>query len=172
MAKASNVIEIEIDGERNQSHYFRPLQQKIRGRFDPTRLQKFDDGAGKIAREWPQPIPGQRLRLNPTDGTAAIVDPLHEDEHADTRERIERKGYRLPVAMKTFEAVHVPTWAYWMRSAVDAGCARVLRGELPDEIDGEPQTSFVVTRRKDPMERLAEAIEKQNELMLQLLKAK
>lgn len=170
--KAANIVEIEIDGPQNQSHYFRPMQERIRGRFDAQRLLQRDDGAGRLAREWPDAIPGQRLLLDFDSGNAYLTEPLHDAEHAALRAKIEAKGFTIAERRRELPAVDVVTWAYWMASAVSAGVARIIRGEIPDKLDGEPQTQFIVKRQQDPLERLAAAVEQQNELMLRMLKGK
>lgn len=172
MVKNADVLEIEIDGPHNENLRFDPLQQNIRGRFDAQRLLRFDDGAGRLAREWPEAIPGQRLVLDFDNGNAYLAEPLHDAEYAALREKIEAKGFRIAAARQDFSAVNVPTWAFWIMRAVQSGIAKIIRGKLPEKIDGQPQTEFIVKRGQDPMDKLAAAIERQNELILQLLKAK
>ena len=46
-------------------------------------------------------------------------------------------GYRLEPKHQTFE-VHIPSWLYWLSKAVECGLAKVVKGELPDTIEGEP----------------------------------
>jgi len=89
------------------------------------------------------PIPAQRLGIDP-EGIGYIAEPLHEDAHLATRERIERQGMTLEPAVQTFGAVDLPTWLFWMRRTVEAGVARVVRGKLPETVEGEPRRHFVL----------------------------
>lgn len=161
-------IEIEIDSPRNEAFHFRPLGRNIRGRFDLTR--ETEPLAMMRRNEYPVPIPSQRLGIDLETSEGFIAEPLHEPEHLAIRDRIESRGLSLPPAREAFAAVHVATWLYWIKRAVESGLARVVKGELPSVIEGEPQKSFI-TKRAEPKtdDRLVAAIERQNELMAALL---
>jgi len=163
-----NTIEIEIDGKRNEAFHFRPLGRNVRGRFDLTR--ETEPLAMMKRNEYPLPIPSQRLGLDLESGEGYVAEPLHDIEHTAVRDVIERRGFKLPVDREAFAAVHVPTWLFWIRRAVESGLARVVKGELPATIEGEPQKSFI-TKQPEPKtdDRLVAAIERQNELMAALL---
>lgn len=163
----SNTITIEATGPQNACLFFAPLKRAIRGRFDALRATRYDAGAVKLLTEWPQPVPGQRLRLNLDTGEASVIEPLHEAEFAAIRAKIERTGRLEPSAQPT--PAHVPTWLYWMKRAVESGMAVVVEGKLPDEIDGEPQLSFFSRPRVSETARLAKAIESQTETLNKLL---
>lgn len=170
--KSANAIEIEVNDDHNGSLHFAPLQTRIRGRFDSSRLLKHDDGAGAIARQWDTPIPGQRLRLNVDDGTAEIVEPLNDDEHAGLREKIQAKGHRIAKG-QSFSSVDVVTWAFWMRRAVESGSAQLVSGTFPKDLPGKPRTSFItsVNSEADPITKLAEAFDRQTEMLGKVLAA-
>ncbi len=170
MAKAeANILEIEVAGPCNENLLFRPLQRKVRGRFDVQVAMKHDSGAAALLNEWPTPIPGQRIGVNVATGEGYISEPLHEPEHAAYREKIERSGMGLEPERQTF-TVDVPTWTYWLKDAVIAGLATVTVGTLPDEIQGKPQKLFYSEEQTNPIDRLAAAMEKQNESFAALLK--
>jgi hypothetical protein len=133
-------VEIEIDGPRNEALHFRPLQRNLRGRFDLNRVG--EPLARMRAQAWPLPVPSQRIGIDPA-GNGYIVEPLHEPAFAPIRERIEKAGRRLEPALQTFDAVHVPTWLFWITRAVQCGIARVVSGKLPDKIDGKPTMNFI-----------------------------
>ena len=76
--ETDNIVEIEIDGPRNESCVFRPLQRRIRGRFDLRRVA--EPKAMLLHPQHPDPIPGQRLRLNIAAGTAVRFEPGDERE--------------------------------------------------------------------------------------------
>lgn len=167
MVKNATTIEVEIDGPHNECLMFRPLQRSIRGRFDLNRVG--EPMARMKSVEWPQPIPSQRLGID-ADGSAYILEPLHDDEHAAIRERIERQGMKLPPECETFDDVDLPTWLFWIKRAVDSGIAKVVAGQLPKVIDGTPKMNFIVNRpTQSTADRLAAAIERQNVLFEKLL---
>lgn len=167
MVKASNVVEIEIDGPHNQALYFRPLQRRIRGRFDLHRVK--EPNAGKLLQAWPEPIPGQHLALNVDTGEGAIIEPLHSPEFAAIREKIERRGQKLGPERETLSGVHVPTWLFYLKGLVETGVAKLVSGKLPEKIDGTPQTRFHSSEQPDPIDKLTAAIERQCELTAKLL---
>jgi hypothetical protein len=166
----SKVLEIEINGlGRNESLHFRPLGKNIRGRFDL--LQETEPLARMKIMEFPQAIPGQRIGVDLETGEGYIAEPLHNAEHAATRERIESRGLRLPPAREVFAKVDVSTWLYWLKQAVESGIARVVEGVMPAKIDGDVKKSFITSRPAPARdERLAVAIERQNVLMEAMLK--
>jgi hypothetical protein len=152
-------IEIEIDGPHNEALHFRPLQRSVRGRFDLNRMA--EPMARMKSAEWPLPIPSQRIGIDP-DGTGYIVEPLHEPGFAPIRERIEKAGQRLEPALQTFDAVHLPTWLFWICRAVQCGIARVVSGKLPDKIEGTPTLNFITgDPPPTPADKLTAALERQ-----------
>lgn len=157
-------LEIEIDGPHNEQLHFRPLRRSIRGRFEWARVNE-PQARIKAATE-PPVIPGQRIGW---DGAKLYVaDGLHDAQHAAVKERIERQGYRLPPAREEFD-VDEATALYWIARAVESGFARVVSGKLPAKLTGEPQKDFLLKREPSQTDRLTAAIERQNNLMAQLL---
>ena len=167
MVKSTRVA-IEIDGPQNQNVYFRPLLRKVRGGFDLHRCK--EPNAGKLHSTWPEPIPGQRLELDLATGKGAIVDPLYEEKFAALREKIENRGQKLGPERENFPT-DVSTWVYWMQELVTGGKAKLVEGDFPKLTD-TPQTRFHSTEHPDPIDRLAAAMEKQNELLTKLVESK
>lgn len=167
---AGNLLEIEIGDQRNRNLFFQPLQRKLRGRFDLNRC--CEPLARVKAGEWSEPIPGQRLVVDLETGETAIVEPLYDPAHAPLRERIEARGMKLPPERERFEKVCLATWLFYIARAVKAGKAVILRGEIPAELPGEPTRHFATRPIVDPVERLAAAMEKQNELLAQIIAAR
>ena len=164
-----DAVEIEVDGPQNEQLRFRPLQRSIRGRFDMARLN--EPMSATRAKEWPMPIPSQRLGIDP-DGSGYIAEPLHEAEYAPLREKIERGGMRLEEEVQHFEGIHLPSWLYWMARAVECGLARVTKGNLPkaEDVQGEPRKNFIMAPPEPgPTDKLTAAIERQNELFEKLI---
>jgi hypothetical protein len=160
------VIEIEADEKHNRSMFFLPLQRPIRGRLDFGR--EADPEAIRLTRDFPTPIPGQRIFFDPDREEAAVVEPLHGDEHKALRELIASKN----LGALDPERVTVPapkdthrTFYYWLRRAIDAGLARVVRGTIPDmeeiqkRMKGRIQKSWIVPDRgPDRKDRIIEKL--------------
>lgn len=160
-------IEIEIDGSHNENLRFRPLQRSIRGRFDLNRVA--EPMARLKSAELPLPIPGQRLGIDP-DGTGFIAEPLHDDAHAPIRERAAKAGMTLEPAVQEFPGIDLATWYFWLAKAVESGIAKVVKGKLPEKIDGEPKRNFLFADPKpSPVDKLTAAIERQSVLFEKLL---
>jgi hypothetical protein len=164
----SNTLEIEVVGPHNENLFFRPLGRTVRGRFD-LNLVKEPLARMKVV-DWPQPIPGQRIGVDPVAGEGYIAEPLHDDEHRAARERIAARGQSLPPAREAFPAVDVATWLWWLKTAVERGLARIVKGELPATIKGPVQRSFLLAAPRETREdKLVTALERQNQLIEKLL---
>lgn len=172
MAKVDSVIEITIEGPKNENLIFAPLGRMLRGAFDLMR-DDWPRAAELRGKFGTHRIPGQVLGIDPETCTAWIRDLAAE--HPDTRPKIERMGYTLPPARETvpIQPDEVPTWLYWMRRAVEGNLAAVTKGALPElrDITGPVKKHFMSEPQKSPTDRLAEAVEKQNELMAKLLES-
>ncbi len=160
-------VEIAINGQHNEALHFRPLQRSIRGRFD---FMRIGEPMAKVkATEWPTPIPSQRLGIEP-DGTGYVVEPLHDEEFAPIKEKIEKLGMKLEPALQTFKGIDLPTWLFWIKQAVESGIAKVVSGKLPDKIDGKPRKTFIVNEPEpSATDKLTAAIEKQSAMFAKLL---
>ena len=160
-------LELEIDGQHNENLHFRPLQRSIRGRFDFNRVA--EPMARLKAANWPSPIPSQRLGID-ADGVGFVVEPLHDDEHAATREKIEARGMKLEPKLQTFESIDLPTWLFWLKRAVESGIAKIVSGKLPDKIDGVARKNFILNEpEQSAADKLTAAIEKQTAMFEKLL---
>jgi len=160
-------VEIEVDGEHNENLIFAPLQRSIRGKFDMLRVA--EPMAKMKASEWPEPIPSQRLGIEP-DGTGYLREPIHDEEHAPIREKIEKAGMSLEPALTEFGEVDATTWLHWIKLAVESGLAKVVSGKLPDKIDGKPRMNFLLNEPKpSTTDRLATAIEQQTAMLAKVL---
>ena len=92
MSKTEALV-VEVDDPRNRDLHFRPLGQRVRGTFDASRAARFNVDAARLMTEYPQPIPGQRIGLAGDEGF--ILEPLHGEQHAAIREKLEKKGFGL-----------------------------------------------------------------------------
>lgn len=142
------VIEIEVANEANADLFFLPLGKRLRGKVDFLKVNEAE--AIKLAREYPTGIPGQRLVIDTEAATAAVVEPLHEPQHAAVREKVAAKGFGLPPAREEAAGVDVPTCLFWARRAVEGGLAKVVRGSIP-KVEGRARKRFMTTS-DDPAE--------------------
>jgi hypothetical protein len=144
------VVEIEVDNAQNRNLFFLPLQRPVRGRLDFGR--EADPEAIRLTRDFPTPIPGQRIQFDADREEAALLEPLHGEDHRALRELIARKNYgALEPERQVFPVPkdQQPTWFYWLRRAVNAGLARVVRGALPEltAIRGKVKKSWITPER-------------------------
>lgn len=171
-ASNGNLLEVEVGATRNCNLLFPATGRRIRGKFDPVRASRTDGQASSIVNDFPDPIPGQILGIDLESGTGYIRDTLHDDKHSVLRRRLEKK-FSLPAAREEFPNVHVPSWLFWLRRAVECGACVVIAGKLPDKADGEPEFRTPLARasqaRKSPTARLTEAIEKQTAMFERVL---
>jgi hypothetical protein len=148
-AAVENVIEIEIDGPQNEHVVFRPLQRRIRGRFD---LLRVNEPQAKLRlNEFPKPIPGQRIAIDLTTKEGWIREPLRDPENAELAAKLTRSAdgrslRELPPAREVFADIDVSSWAYYMACEVAAGNAKLVRGALPDHKTLKPRKNWYTQR--------------------------
>jgi hypothetical protein len=136
---AAEVLEIEMDGPRNENPIFRPLQKRLRGRFDLMRVA--EPQSRMLMEKLPKPIPGQRLGLNMATREGYLLEPLHLPEYAEIKQSVcEPDGTRacsLPEPREVFPEVDLATWLYWMAAEVKNGTAKITIGKLPANVEGK-----------------------------------
>lgn len=167
MVKQNGRVVVEIDGPQNESFYFRPLRRRIRGRLDPRRLPE----PGRLLQRFPEGVPGQRLELDYHAATGAIVEPLHLPEFAAVAAEAKKKA-SLPPARLEFKGVNRDDWAHYLAAQVKAGLAKVVEGELPDYDPTKVVPHFVTTPPPNPIDKLVAALERQNDLLVAVLKGR
>jgi hypothetical protein len=174
----SSLIEVEVDTPTNSNWFFPPMRRSLRGAFDFNRVP---EPSGRRAAEFPRAIPGERLTLNVSTGTATLHEPLYDPQHRETRAKIERRGMALQDENHVIEGVHLPTWLFWIANAVKQGTVKIVRGKLPEKIDGTPdltilsrqaptKTDALLAQMADQNERLTVAFEKMAASMERLAK--
>jgi hypothetical protein len=143
----ANVIEIEVDHPQNHNWFFAPLGKPIRGRIDFLREKQTD--YLKLRDDFPRGLPGQRLTIDLDAGQAVLTDPIHQDPNICAQ--IKKRGMGLPTEKETFEfdKALIPTWCYWIKRGVGSGMVKVLKGKLPEKIEGHIKR-FQVNEAKDP----------------------
>jgi hypothetical protein len=150
------LVEIVIDGPRNQNLYFRPLQKTLRGTWDVNRIP--DPQGRMLASEFPRPIPGVHVVLDSEKRVAAVVETLHAPEHRAIREKIEAKGLRLGPQREEFQDVDVNTWAFWLRRAVAIGVAKIVEGKFGEIDEAKAKKNFVTVEKPDPRDNLIDRL--------------
>lgn len=131
----TSVIEIEVDVARNRNLYFVPIDRNVRGRFDWRRVA--DKHGPELRDQWgEEPLPGQTISLDLETGNGAIVEPLAAIP--ESRKRVEIRRESLAPARQEFENINPAAWLYWIKAAVEAGKARLLKGTLPETVDHKP----------------------------------
>jgi hypothetical protein len=173
----NNIVEVEVSAPNGRKLFFRPIGRPVRGRINfndartPAEFQR--------AQRWPEPVPGVVLGINLDTGEKYMRDPIHDDQYTSVRQRILRYGFQLPPANETFDSESLATWVYWLQRAVEGGCARVIKGELPpvESLEGEPRKSFISNPRRNPnsgmtdaLKAMTNALENQTKVFEALLK--
>ena len=159
------ILQVEFDTPTNANVQVAPLHRTLRGRFDVRRMKN----AGRLFDEWPEAIPGQILSYDFAEQSGEVIEPLYEDRYAAIRERIHAKGMKLAPEREAV-AVDGPTAHFWLSELIKSNKCKVVAGELPSKAPaGTPRTRFHSQERVQPTDRLAAAIEKQTEMMAELL---
>lgn len=154
---------IEIDESRNRHYHFLPLGRRLRGRYDYLRDPRPE---AKVKAGTDAAIPGQRLTVK--GNTAVLDDLLNAPEHEAIKEKIERKGFRIPKG-ETFTDIDANTFAWHAKRAVDSGIATLVSGKFPPIDESKVKKSFFIDEPKSPTDRLTAAIEKQTATFEKLL---
>lgn len=172
----ANHCSIEVDGPLNENLSFRPLQKTLRGRFDWQRCG--DPEALRLGMSFGGvPIPGQRIQFDADAGKAAIVEPLHDTEHAALAEKIKSKGFKLAPAREEFANLDANTWAFWISRAIECGLAKLVSGKLPEFDADTARKDFIFAPPKpgtadkltDALNNMAAAQAAQTEVLSKLL---
>lgn len=131
----SNVIEIEVDIERNRNLYFVPIDRQVRGRFDWRRVA--DKHGPELRDQWgEEPLPGQTISLDLDSGKGAILEPLASVK--EFKKCVEDRRETLAPARQEFANINPSAWLYWIKAAVETGKAKLLKGTLPPKVDYKP----------------------------------
>ena len=125
-------VTLAVEGPHNECLHFRPINQRLRGRFDY--LRDTEPAARLAAGDWTDDIPGIRYGYDFERRCGFVHDPLNDPEFSHVRERIEALGFKPGPVRKEFPDADAATWLYWMRRAVEAGLAVVIEGKLPSKL--------------------------------------
>lgn len=150
-AAADAFVEIEISSKRNQSAFFPPTQEMLRGAWDQSNLPKgstSDRGLMNLPS-----TPGMRIALNITQRTAKIHDPLLLPQNQAMYEEFRAVhaqvfGPTRAVPAREHELRDgdaVATWLHWMKRLVDSKMAKLVAGHLKHTVKGRPRLSWGAT---------------------------
>jgi hypothetical protein len=178
----NTAVEIEVSGPNAMRLQFEPIGRSLRGAVDFSTLRTHD--ANDQRTRWPDPVPGKVIGVA-ADGQKYIREPLHEAKYDKLRKQISNRGFLIPEERETFDSETAITWRYWMRRAVDAGYARIIKGSLPEIAEFEPpkppadpskpRKNFLLaeTDNKNPLaeslDKLAASVAAQTVVMMKLL---
>ncbi len=161
LARAGTVgpFGMEADGQRNGDLIVQGIGcTRLRSAIKPT-VMVFDKEDGEqitrpasagIIDGLPNGVPGMQLHVNPADLTWKVVDPLRDDE--DMCAKIERairtqthmstggKIRGVPTKSGKLDKDQMKTLVREMRSFVESGDAKVVRGAMPsvEDMDAMP----------------------------------
>lgn len=154
-----NILEVEIDNEKDSNLFFPPVGQPIRGRLDFMRLVRRQPNAIQLTIPFPDGVPGQRLRVDLASGACSIVEPLHEAKWANCKAELETRSLPIPPATEEFPAACVPDWLWAIQRALRDGYCRIVRGELPKDLGVETPRYEAKDPGEDRIDRLCNLIE-------------
>lgn len=135
---SGNEIIIEVATPKNQNFIFGPLRGvRIRGRWDFHKIAgRFSHDSMKALNKVTSIIPGECLGVDVTSQRCRLFDPLRETTKGRALwEKLSPiiAGYqshfecgtslREPIVREQCNADTIKTWLYYMRRAVDSGCA-------------------------------------------------
>ncbi len=145
---AGNEIVIEIGNKKNQSVFFPPLQDNLRGTWVFENLPRGTVSAMGL-QEIPS-TPGLRIHLDIDLRKAKRTDPLLYPENAGLYEELKvvhEKLFGKTRGWPTLEidlpdADAVKTWHYWMKRLVDNKCATLVEGNLNHKLPGRARQAW------------------------------
>jgi hypothetical protein len=158
MATKLEPLVVEFGDDHSRNIYFPPLDRRIRGRFDAHQIAKTDPDAGALISEWPEPIAGQQLLIDPDTGEVALLEPLHDFPAIATR--IKQRKLRLAPAREKVNC-DVPTAAFYAKACIQAGQARIVRGTIPLIDESKVRHDFIIKLPETPEQTLTAALNKQ-----------
>jgi len=139
-----SVFVVEVDGANNESLRFAPVMRTLRGSWAASRVAQNDmNDAMKSISTVPK-IPGMRIKIDTSERSAIIYDPLAETEEG--RQIWEKLLPKLKDHEPFFGAIQRPcksfvvrnmsdndlkTWMYHLRLGSEAGLLQPAEGSPP-----------------------------------------
>lgn len=122
-------VEIEFGDDHNRQAMFPPLQERMRGRWDPHKLPLGMVLSEKL-RSVPV-IPGVRVRVNTRKMTGELIDPLSLPENAALAAEVRTQTKAMTGqahgprdgAKRDLDEIEMKSWLYWCWRHVRCGQA-------------------------------------------------
>jgi hypothetical protein len=165
---ATSPIVIEFGDDHCRNPYFAPLDRRMRGRLDAVKLAQHDRDAGELVAQWPEPLPGQQLSIDPQSGEVAVLEPLAGN--AKVEAKLKARSLRLAPAREPVNC-DWDTAAHYAAEAVKAGQAIIVSGSIPQYDPAKVRKDFIVTPPPDPQAKLVDAINHQTAAFNRLAEA-
>jgi len=119
---------IEICAPQNNTVYFAPTKEILRGRTDMRTLPVGTQSSVGILQT---PVcPGLHIRIDPVNMVGQVIDPLSKDPElmaSISNAHVaagQKKRSPVPTITRKLDRNGVATWAYWMIRLVNDGLAR------------------------------------------------
>lgn len=157
MGKAETLV-VEFGDDHCRDIFIAPLDRRFRGRFEAQQIAKHDRDAGALLADWPDPIAGQQIEIDLDSGAAAVLEPLHE--FPAIAQRLKSRGMSLAPARESV-ACDLPTLLYYVRAAVAAKQARIVRGTIPEIDESKVRRDLFVAQSEPTTMALAKALNAQ-----------
>lgn len=132
-------VEIEFGDKNNGQAMFPPLQERMRGRWDPHNLPLGMSMSAEL-RVVPT-IPGVRVRVNTRKMTGELIEPLSFKENEGLANEVKKRTKAMSGVAhgpreeykRDLDEVEMKSWLYWMWRHVKCGQAFLTGGEVLDE---------------------------------------
>jgi hypothetical protein len=151
MKNVENILELTIETARDGNLYVPCAGVLLRGAKNFLRIARHRVNVAELLGDYPRGIPGTIVKIDVNAGRVWLVEPLRSDEYEPERLKLEEAGIKVP---RTIEVAcdSLPAWLHEMKRAVDAGYAKVVRGEFPEDLGEEPKRPGEVDEQSDKSE--------------------
>lgn len=138
MKNAENILELTIETPRDGNLYIPCAGVLLRGAKNFLRIARHRVNVAELLGDYPRGIPGTVVKIDLSASRVWLVEPLQSEEYEPERLKLEDAGIKVP---RTLEVAcdSLPAWLHEMKRAVDAGYAKVTRGEFPEDLGEEPK---------------------------------
>ncbi|HUY88801.1 MAG TPA: hypothetical protein VMV10_08715 [Pirellulales bacterium] len=154
----SNLLEVTIETPKDQNVFFRPFGGCLRGRKDFQRIAAHQIDAMTLHQQFPRGVPGTLLQIDLDAKAVTLVETLRQPEWAPERESLESRDIEIPRDV-VIDRPHLPDWLHATRRAVDAGFAKVVKGELPKDLGEESKRPAATDVEEQRIDKLCGLIE-------------
>jgi len=156
---ATKLVEVSIETSKDGNLFFQPTGTILRGRKDFLRIAEHQPNAMHLYQEFRRGIPGTVIRLDVANRKAWFVEPLRDEQWAETRAKLKARAIDIP---KTEEhGVGNPAdWLWAIHRAIRDGHAKVTEGELPKDLGIETPAPAGQDPGDAKLDRLCDLVER------------